>query len=403
MSTRISSTFMTSAAQPEVAEGFGPVADAFLRNFADPGDGAAAVAVFHRGRKVVDLWSGTDVANGRPMPADGLMMVASCSKGITSTVLAILVERGVLDPDERVATYWPDFAAGHKEGVTLGMLASHTAGLPYPPLGTGLRGLDLHRGELVTRALAGMTPLWAPGTAMAYHPVTFGTLLDEVVRRATGASIGYHVQELIARPLGVDMWVGLPEALTPRVVAGRWERASPMEPAEEEPAEPGSYAALRQAFLAENPPMDPDFADPAEVRAHYSAERPAVGAITNARALATMYAALIGPVDGVQLVDRRTLALVCRPRTDDVETLVESGTAGPDIRFGLGYQLASPSMPGFGPASFGHTGAGGRLGIADPEHEVAFGYVTSLMRDIGPRGDPRWKALIDATTTCIRS
>ena len=93
--------------------------------------------------------------------------------------------------------------------------------------------------------------------------------------------------------------------------------------------------------------------------------------------------------------DVDTLA-VTRPRTDDVETLIESGTAGPDIRFGLGYQLASPSMPGFGPASFGHTGAGGRLGIADPDYNVGFGYICSRMRDIGPDGDPRWQVLIEA-------
>ena len=127
--------------------------------------------------------------------------------------------------------------------------------------------------------------------------------------------------------------------------------------------------------------MDPDFFDTNEVREHYAAERPAMGAITNARALASMYAALLGPVNGLRLVDQRTLDLVTRPRTDDVETLVESGTTGPDIRFGLGYQLASPSMPGLGPTTFGHTGAGGRLGIADPEHGIGFGYVCSRMRD----------------------
>ena len=392
---------MTSGAEPDVAEGFGAVADAFRHNFADPGEDAAAVAVFHRGTKVVDLWAGTDVVNQRPMPADGLMMVASCSKGIAATVLAVLVERGVLDPEERVAAYWPEFAAGGKEHVTVGMVASHTAGLPYPPLGTGLRGLDLHRGDAVTRALAGATPLWEPGTAMAYHPVTYGTLLDEIVRRATGTSIAQHVRTLIAEPLGVDMWMGLPEALTSRVVPGRWESTSPMEPADEDVHQSGSYAALRQAFLQENPPMDPDFNDAAQVRAHYQAERPGIGAITDARALATMYSALLGPANGVTLIEPHTLGLVAKPRTDEVETLIESGTAGPDIRFGLGYQLASPSMPGFGARSFGHTGAGGRLGIADPEREIGFGYVCSLMRNIGPHGDPRWTTLIEAVQMCI--
>src|SRR3954469_23180209 len=180
--------------EPWVAQGFGPVADAFRRNFTDPGEDAAAVAVYHRGARVVDLWGGTDVVLGRPMRADALMVVASCSKGVTATVLAVLVERGLLDPQERVAAYWPEFAARGKDQVTVGMVASHTAGLPFPPLGTGLTGLDLHRGPAVTRALAAAAPLWAPGTAMAYHPVTYGTLLDEIVRRATGSAIAAHVR-----------------------------------------------------------------------------------------------------------------------------------------------------------------------------------------------------------------
>ena len=383
-----------------VGERFGAVADAFRLNFDGPGEDAAAVTVLHRGTKVVDLWAGIDVINQRPMPRNGLMMVASCSKGITATVVAMLVERGLLDPDGKIAAVWPEFATNGKEQATVAMVAAHTVGLPYPPLGTGLHGLYLHGGEAITRALATAQPLWVPGTAMAYHPVTYGTLLDEIVRRATGFSIAHHVRTLIADPLDVDIWMGLPERLISRVVPGRWEETSPMEPTEVEAA-PGSYAALRQQFLQENPPMDPDFSNPGEVREHYAAERPGIGAITNARALATMYAALLTEVGGLRLIDRETLTDVTRPRTDDVETLIESGTAGPDIRFGLGYQLASPSMPGFGPASFGHTGAGGRLGIADPDYNVGFGYICSRMRNIGPQGDPRWQALIDAVKTSL--
>ena len=383
-----------------VETGFGPVADAFAANFDDPGEEAAAVAVYADGVEVVDLWGGTDVVQDRPMPADSLMMVASCSKGITATVLAILVEQDRVDPEERVATYWPEFAAAGKDSVTVGMVAAHTAGLPYPPLGTGLGGLDLHRGPAITDHLARATPLWPPGTAMAYHPVTFGTLLDEIVKRATGSSIAQQVRSLVAEPLGVQMWIGLPETLVGRVVPGRWADVSPMEPAGE-PAPPGSYAEFRQRFLRENPPMDPDFTDAEEVREHYAAERPAVGAITDARSLARMYAATLQPVDGVQLFTPTTRARVTAPRTDEVETLIESGTAGPDIRFGLGYQLASPSMPGLGPASYGHTGAGGRLGIADPDHGIGFGYICSRMRDIGPGGDRRWQRLLGAVTACL--
>jgi CubicO group peptidase (beta-lactamase class C family) len=391
---------VTGAARAGVAEGFGKVADAFRRTINDQAAEAAAVSVFSQGVKVVDLWAGTDVVHQRPMAEDGLMVVASCSKGITATVLAVLLERGVLDPEERVATYWPEFAAAGKDKTTVGMVASHTAGLPYPPLGTGLRGLDLHRGEAVTDALAAATPLWDPGTAMAYHPVTYGTLLDEIIRRVTGRSIAHHVQEMIAQPLEIEMWMGLPAELVSRVVPGVWEETSPMEP-EDVKLDSGSYAALRREFLRENPPMDPDFSDLAEVQEHYAAERPGIGAITNARALATMCAALVGPVNEIRIINGRTLAAVTRPRTDGVETLIESGTAGPDIRFGLGYQLASPSMPAFGPHSFGHTGAGGRLAIADPDYAIGFGYICSRMRDIGPGGDPRWRSLIDAVKASL--
>lgn len=163
----------------------------------------------------------------RPEPAahdlgwtdDGRLL----QQGITATVLAVLavlLERGVLDPEERVAAYWPAFAAGGRDDATLAMVADHTAGLPYPPLGTDLRGLDLHRGEAVTEALAGATPLWKPGTAMACHPVTYGKLLDDIVRRATGSSISHHVSTLVAGPLAVHRWMGLPESDIPRAVPG---------------------------------------------------------------------------------------------------------------------------------------------------------------------------------------
>lgn len=222
------------------------------------------------------------------------------------------------------------------------------------------------------------------------------------MKRATGSSIAQQVQSLIADPLGLDMWMGLPETLIDRVIPGRWENVSPMEPTDDKPAQPGSYAEKRQQFLRENPPMDPDFYNVEEVREHYAAERPGIGAITDARSLAKMYAATLQPVDGMQLITEATRARVTAPRTDHVETLIESGTAGPDIRFGLGYQLASPGMPGFGPASYGHTGAGGRLGIADPDYDVGFGYICSRMGDIGPGGDPRWKRIISAIGTSIR-
>ncbi|MHC9043288.1 serine hydrolase domain-containing protein [Microbacterium saperdae] len=386
---------MNASSEVGVDERYGVVADAFAANFRDPGEDAAAVSVFVDGRKVVDLVGGRDRTADRAMPQDGLMMVASASKGITAAVLAQLVGRGDVDPEAPVTTYWPEFAAAGKEDVTVGMVASHTAGLPYPPLRSGLTGLDLHRGSRVTELLAGMAPLWNPGEAMAYHPVSYGTLLDEIVHRATGADISTHLQTSIAVPLGLNMWIGVPQEELARVVRDRWERV-PTAPHDAPSPTPGSYADLRRQFLDEDMPMDLDLSDERDFIAHYTARRPAVGVVTDARSLATMYAALIGEVDGVRLIDDATLDVVTRPRTDGIPALVESGTTGPDIRFGLGFQLASPSMPGLGSSSFGHTGAGGRLGIADPERGVAVGYICSRMRPIGPHGDPRWARILDA-------
>lgn len=382
-----------------VTEGFGPVADAFAEVSAAAGEDVTELAVYVDGQPVVDLVAGRDALRDRDAAADALMMVASCSKGVTATLLAMLTERGELDIEAPVAQYWPEFAANGKADTTVGMVASHTAGLPYPPLGSGLRGLDLHRGPAVTELLAGATPLWVPGTAMAYHPVTYGTLLDEVVRRATGHPLAHHLQQLISDPLGLDLWFGAPDEVLDRIVPDHWDPLPTFTPTVEVP---GSYAEFRQRALAEEPPMAPDLSDTVGLRAQYQAARPAVGAVTDARSLARMYAAVIGKVDGIRLVSDSTLAEHTRPRTDGLEVLIEAGTVGPDIRFGVGYQLASGSMPGFGPHSFGHTGAGGRLAIADPSLGVSFAFVCSRARPGAPAGDPRWAPLVAAVGRAVR-
>lgn len=380
-------------------EGWGPLADAFARNFELFGGQSAAVAVYHRGAKVVDLWSGRNARTGRPMQPDTLMSVASCSKGITATVLGVLIERGFIDPSKLVVDYWPEYGASGKQATTMAMVASHRAGLPYPPLGNGLTGLDYFAGTALARTLARANPLWPPGEAMAYHPSTAGSILDEVVRRATGSTISEHLRRHIAEPLNLSMWIGLPVDEVRRVEFGSWADSDITMPPEQV-APPGSYADLRVRALAEAAPFEPDREDLAEVHAYLSAERPAVGAVTDARSLARMYASTVGEVDGIRLFSETTRQRLVEPQTDAVETLIESGTAGPDIRFGLGYQLPSGSMRGFGPASFGHTGAGGRLGLADPDLEVGFGYICSSMRNIGPSGDPRWEGLLKATARC---
>ena len=385
----------------DVAEGFGPVVDAFSANFADAGEIGAGLAVYRGADLVVDLAHGRDPILDRPFTRDTLMVVASCTKGAVATCVAMLMEADLLDPDEPVATYWPEFAQGGKQDVTVAMLLSHQAGLPYPDPGSGLTGLDQLTGPRLLAQLERQSPWWPPGTAFAYHPVTYGALAGELVRRVTGVTIGAWFADHVARPLGLDFWIGLPPQLDSRVAPGVWPAGGgAFETEPREHPDPGSYAARRLAAIAEMPPTEPDAHDAADRRRYFGAEIPAAYGITNARSLARMYAATLGDVDGVRLLSPAARTRATTPRTDGLPALVESGTAGPDIRFGLGYQLSSPSMPGLSPASFGHTGAGGRLAIADPDLGLAFGYVCNSMRNIPQGGDPRWRPLLDAVRAC---
>jgi CubicO group peptidase (beta-lactamase class C family) len=387
-----------------VVAGFDAVADAFEGNFAEFGEVGAAVAVYHRGRLVVDLAAGSDPVCGRPFTRESLMMVASCTKGATATCVLMLADAGVLDLDEPVTTYWPEFGRAGKDEVPLRWVLSHRVGLPYPDPEARLSGLDQFSGPALVRQLERQAPWWPPGSAFAYHPLTYGAMLGEVVRRVSGQSLGEWFREHVAVPLGLEFWIGLPPGLDDRVAPSVWAQGRDgwaQELAAAETPAPGSYAARRRAAMAALPPMDPDPHDPESRRAYYGIEVPAANGITNARSLARMYAALIGHVDGVRLVSPGMLAAATTPQTDGLPALIESGTAGPDIRYGLGYQLRSPSMPGLGPGSFGHNGAGARLGFADPEAELAFGYVCNSMRDIGPEGDPRWASLLGALQRCI--
>jgi CubicO group peptidase (beta-lactamase class C family) len=387
-----------------VAPGFDAVATAFERNFDELGEIGAAVAVYHERRLVVDLAGGIDPVRGRAFARESLMMVASCTKGAMATCVLMLADAGVLDVDEPVARYWPEFGQAGKGDIPLRSVLSHQAGLPYPDPEAELHGLDQLAGPRLLRQLERQAPWWPPGTAFAYHPVTSGAILGEVVRRVTGQTMGQWFADHVAGPLELEFWIGLPPALDDRVAPSVWEKGRDARNDERAPdAGPpaGSYAARRLAAIANLPPMDPDPHDPASRRAYFGIEVPAAHGIANARSLARMYAALLDEVDGIRLLSPDMLAAATTPLTDGLPALIESGTTGPDIRFGLGYQLSSPSMPGLSPASFGHTGAGGRLGIADRDLRVAFGYVCNSMRDIGPGGDARWAPLLAAVRRCI--
>ncbi|MFF5498069.1 serine hydrolase domain-containing protein [Streptomyces aquilus] len=378
-----------------VAEGFEPVRDAFVRNFEQLGDRGAAVAVYRDGHKVVDLWAGTkDVDGTDPWQRGTAQIVRSATKGVAAAVPLMLAERGRLDLDAPVGEYWPEFKAHGKERVLVRHVLNHRAGLPVldRPI-TPAEALDPAKGPA---AVAAQAPVWEPGTDHGYHALTYGWLLDELVRRVTGHGTGEWIAERIAGPLGADLWLGLPDAQAHR--AGRVGRVDAPEAAAalrmrpkravtEAYADPGSLT--NRAFDAITP--FPDQNDPA----YRASALPATNGIATADGLARFYAATIGEVDGVRLLS-----------PDTVERARAEESAGPDrvlvvnTLFGLGYMLHGSASPFLGPGSFGHPGRGGSLGFADPESGIAFGYVTNSLRKT-VTADPRAQALVRAVRAVV--
>ncbi len=386
-----------------VAGGFEPVRDAFVRNFTALGERGAAVAVYRDGRKVVDLWAGTrDVDGTAPWRRGTAQVVRSATKGVAAAVPLLLHRRGELDLDAPVGEYWPEFKAHGKERVLVRHVLNHRAGLPVldRPL-TPEDVLDPLRGPA---AVAAQAPVWEPGTDHGYHALTYGWLLDELVRRVTGGrGAGEWIADEIAGPLGLDLWVGLPGAEEAAGRAGRVGRLEEPEPSANGPrlrpkravteayGDPDSLT--RRAFAAITP--FPDQNDPV----YRAAALPAANGIATADGLARFYAALIGEVDGVT----RSVRLF-DPATTELARAEES--AGPDrvlvvnTRFGLGYMLHGSASPFLSAGSFGHPGRGGSLGFADPEAGIALGYVTNGFRKT-VTADPRAQALVRAVRASL--
>ena len=371
---------------------FERVREAFAREFSAGHELGAGLCVTLEGETVVDLWGGyRDAARALPWERDTLANVYSTTKGIAALALHRLVDEGAVDLDAPVARYWPEFARGGKERLPVRQLLSHEAGLaavrrPLPPGA-------IYDWSTMVGALAAQEPWWEPGKAHGYHALTFGWLVGEVIRRVRGKSVGAVVREEIARPLGVEFEIGFGPELDARVaplVPGPVHAAPDGSPAYDLA---GAMSADPDGLLARvfgNPPLlDPDAVNS---RAWRAAELPAGGAIADARALARIYAALIGEVDGVRLISEaamqraRTVQTAGLPAPGELGKLPGSG-AQP---YGLGYELPSKVKPMLGPGSFGHAGAGGRMGFAHPESGAAVAYVCNTMLNNPAGPDPRW-------------
>jgi CubicO group peptidase (beta-lactamase class C family) len=368
---------------------FRTVADVFAAHIANGQEHGAALAVVVEGRTVVDLWGGyADTGRTRAWERDTVVNVFSVGKGVTALCAHRLAARGLLDLEAPVARYWPEFAAAGKEGVTVAQLLDHSAGLPAVrellPAGT------LYDWDAFSAALAAETPWWEPGTQHGYHAITFGFLVGEVLRRASGRSVRDLVREEIAAPLDLDLSVGLSEEAD-----GRAADLLPPEPApvpEDHPMvramrDPASMTAL--AFTNPRDLVERGLAHSMRWR---RAIIPAANAHANALALARMYGALVARSAGAHLLAPAQVELAAAERVSGEDLVLHAPT-----RFGLGFMLPSVLRPfSPNPRAFGHPGAGGALGFADGEARLGFGYTPNRLITAYEGGDPRWPAMLDA-------
>lgn len=313
-----------------------------------PENGVQA-AVYHRGELVADVVAG-EAAPGRPVTPDTIFYAASTGKGVAATVVHVLAERGLFDYDTRIAELWPEFAAHGKERATVRHALTHSAGVPALP--KDLPVATFMDWDAMCAVVAGLEPRWAPGERTGYHPLTFGFLLGEIVRRATGKPVSQVLAEEVAGPLGVadELFFGVPESAHARLARTTADPAGA--------AMFASFAADLPLFNAGPPALSPG-AELANDTRLLSADAPAWG-VLSARAVARMYAALLDEVDGVRLVSPARLAEMTTVATSGVDEM----TGGP-ASYGLGYTVGTIGQSPVSPTVFGMVGVGGSAAYAD--------------------------------------
>jgi len=402
-----------------VAPGFESIRSAFATaQSLDPG--GAQLAVYQHGVKVVDLWTGDDVVRHKALPQDGLICFMSTTKALTATVAHLLVQRGQLDIDAPIAKYWPEFGKNGKETITTRMVLSHSAGLAVLPSADNMQLSDLPHWEKIIHCLEEMPPFWQPGTAFFYHMLNFGYIIGEIVRRITGRTIGTFFHEEVALPFGLDLFIGLPEAFESRVVP--WMQKTPLRPAPgttlaEMPAPSPGTANL--SFDSTQFPLAGEFGRMIRImrdqnqlppfinsRDAHACEIPGMNGIGDARSLAKLFAALIGPIEGHErLLSEATIRAAVAPQTDNIgppPPFNQMPSKNP-MRFALGFEIHRWGNPMLSSSSFGHPGAGGRLVFADLDSGICVGYVCNnpvWEIDLGP--DVRWTPWLDALREIVQ-
>ena len=372
-----------------VHTGYEAVREAFAENFTRRREIGAACCVYHDGEKVVDLWGGVrNQATGETWKSDTMALVYSATKGLSAMTLALAHSRGWLNYDERVSKYWPEFAQNGKERITVRQLLGHQAGLFAldVPLDRGLVA-DL---DQLAEVLARQKPAWEPGTRQAYHAVTLGFYEGELLRRVDPQhrSLGQFFQEEIATPLRLDFYIRLPESipdsqLAPLVDPNLAEMLFGF-PLRMAPAVWNPRSNMRRALIGSELAHDTQHIYPRNL------EIPAGGGVGTARALAHAYS--VFATGGKELgLREETLRELMAPAVPSNHGFYDECMKG-EAQFSLGFMKPNRGFPYGSRSSFGHPGAGGSLGFADPDARVGYGYIPNR-KSVAMGGDPRDVAL----------
>jgi len=385
--------------QGKCEPGFERVAEEFLANFSERDELGASVCVDVDGARKVDLWGGHVRADADdPWNADTVSIVFSCTKAATALCAHMLIDRGELDLNARVTKYWPEFGQNGKGEVTVAMMLNHSAGLPA--LREAVKPGGYYDWDYMCDRLAAEEPFWEPGTRNGYHMITFGWTVGELVRRVSGRSLGTFFREEVAEPLGIEFFIGLPPEHEPRVAPMvPWLPTPDAEPLPFNQALMSDPRSIQSLSLLNSGGYSPDAPEA------YAAEIGGGGGISNARGLAGLYQPLAnGGVtrDGrVRLLSAERVAQMSQV---SMATQCDATLLAP-TRFGLGFMRSmdnrhrpSGSMETaiLGERAFGHAGAGGSIGFADPDCGLAFGYSMNRM-GAGILLNPRGQSLVDAT------
>lgn len=349
--------------------------------------GGSSLAVFEDGKPVVNLWQGETVG-GKPWNADTVSVIFSCTKGLASILAHRLIQEGKLDLEQKVSFYWPEFAQGGKQDIPVKWLLQHKAGLSATRRDLTID--EITDGHTIENELAKQVPLWEPGTAHGYHALTFGTLVGKLVHNITGMTLGEYFSELIAQPLAVDAWIGLPKEqfknLAPLMTDGKRPGANP------EPESDLYWLAKAMTFGGALDHQVESFETGFNNPKLLTAELPGAGGVSNAFALAKIYSAAATETDGIRLLNDDTLRAATVPQSTG--PLQFESQTGPFPAWGNGFML---DVPGFkdmlSPSSFGHDGLGGQCAFGDFEHRMSFAYTTNYLQS-GAQEQARQQQLI---------